>query len=201
MREYILHNTLDIQWLSFAPTWTLPTRDKTFDYQRIKQVWNDYCHDQIQAKGLALLWRIEIQKRGAPHWHGLLGCPRGSRFETKIPERKLDEDQFYASVLRDEMSNQWLAACSKMGFESMAKYEYADERAFDLRAVNWDSSRWIMYLMCRKASKSRSPKTSEDIGALSVVNIGRKDLTNQEISAGKNSTMYGDASRSGQDLV
>ena len=40
------------------------------DFARSKKLFADYCHE-IERSGRGMIWRIEIQERGALHWHGI----------------------------------------------------------------------------------------------------------------------------------
>ncbi len=45
-----------------------------------KKLWADYCR-RVSDAGLCMIWRIEIQERGAYHWHCIAGSPAGEKGE------------------------------------------------------------------------------------------------------------------------
>ena len=88
MRSFLLIHGPDHGWDSFGATFTIPGNRCSPSGELLppptpeesKNLWDHFCKHYIDRYGLGMVWRIELQKRGAAHWHCLIvskGSPAG----------------------------------------------------------------------------------------------------------------------------
>lgn len=72
MREFMLTHHSPRGWSEYCVTLTVPGSPLTPEEKR--RVWNLMTW-KCRHAGIGAVWRLEVQKRGAAHWHLLVSCP------------------------------------------------------------------------------------------------------------------------------
>lgn len=72
MRRYMLQHRVPDGWCTWGVTLTIPGPPLPGHME--KAIW-DAWRKTADKKGWAAIWRLELQKRGARHWHLLMGTP------------------------------------------------------------------------------------------------------------------------------
>lgn len=76
LRLYMLTHQPAVECREYGLTLTIPGPPP--DVETMRRLWSTYCRE-VARMGLGMIWRLEIQKRGSPHWHCILHEPVGSR--------------------------------------------------------------------------------------------------------------------------
>lgn len=107
LREYLLQHRFPDGCSEYAVTLTVP--GPPLSGVEAKKVWHHY-QVVLRQNGLMCVWRREIQKRGAVHWHLVVGVPAGWRWEGKnvILESSPESVQF-------ALSSWWLRVLDTLG--------------------------------------------------------------------------------------
>lgn len=74
MREWMLTHQGAEGFRTFGLTLTVP--GPPLEPDRARWLWNHFAKHCIVRGGMGAVWRIEVQKRGAVHWHCLLVAPK-----------------------------------------------------------------------------------------------------------------------------
>lgn len=53
-------------------------------YDQQKKLWVWFCRE-VDRRGWGMVWRMEIQERGALHWHSLIYIPKTCKLEWRAP--------------------------------------------------------------------------------------------------------------------
>jgi len=75
MRDYMLTHAPAVDSYEVGATFTIP--GPVMELPRTKRLWKDWA-DSCRKRGWAAIWRMEVQKRGALHWHCIVVVPVGS---------------------------------------------------------------------------------------------------------------------------
>jgi hypothetical protein len=75
MREYMLTHCAPEGWLTIGPTFTIP--GPVMPPREAAKLFADFSL-QVYKHGWGMIWRVEVQQRGALHWHALLIGPKES---------------------------------------------------------------------------------------------------------------------------
>lgn len=68
-RLLLLQNRPPENWEVFGCTYTVP--GPPLSYEESRAVWKKYC-ESLKRLPLVLIWRMELQERGAIHWHAIM---------------------------------------------------------------------------------------------------------------------------------
>ena len=73
MRDFLLTHQPAPGLKSYGVTLTVP--GPSIEPEQARRLWNHFQKNYLSRNGCGAVWRIEIQKRGAAHWHCLLAAP------------------------------------------------------------------------------------------------------------------------------
>lgn len=73
LRRWMLTHEPSIPCYEFGVTLTVP--GPAIETEQMKSLWKSASRE-IERNGWSGVWRLEIQKRGQPHWHLILHVPR-----------------------------------------------------------------------------------------------------------------------------
>lgn len=115
MRHFLMTMDLPGRFL-YNVTFTLPTTD--IDDEQERAIFARWSSDAVHA-GWSAVWRLQVQRRGARHWHLLIGIePHKIGARLRDPERFDSQD--YPERLRWQLGQldieeSWAAACDSIG--------------------------------------------------------------------------------------
>jgi hypothetical protein len=143
-------------WPTIGLTFTVPGPE--LPHGESRELWRTYCRDVDRAK-LAMIWRVEVQQRGALHWHAI-GTGEGEpglvayRFE----ETWRDVVNGLGVVEHTRPDWKYIVQARRMGLPG------ADKHAFHAN-IGGDAERgaWLRYLQDH-ASKAKQEQVPESIG-------------------------------------
>lgn len=72
MRHFLLSHSAPVGWSVCGATFTIPGHVLPDDLERA--IWKWFCRE-VERKGWGMVWRLELQKRGARHFHALCILP------------------------------------------------------------------------------------------------------------------------------
>ena len=72
MRRFMLERRPPKAWSVVGATFTIP--GPVMDKGKTDVLWNDWA-TRAAHMGLCAVWRVEVQQRGARHWHVIVGIP------------------------------------------------------------------------------------------------------------------------------
>jgi len=75
MRKFLLTHRVQHSLCTYGVTLTVPG---PVDVGASQKAFHQFCVE-VQQRGWCAVWRVEVQKRGALHWHLLMGLPAGAR--------------------------------------------------------------------------------------------------------------------------
>lgn len=154
LRETIFRTEPPEGWITSSCTFTIPPPEMTL--QESVKLWRDF-RDRTAKRGWAMIWRVEVQKRGQLHWHTI-----GFQPASAVPIR--DWSSLWHECLR-------IGPIDRM--RSRGAYDHAA-----IVDVQWEQrpnkSGWYRYL-CDHASKRKQEQIGEGIGRHWGV-VGRKVL-------------------------
>lgn len=148
-----------------------------------KKLWADFCHT-VQKAGWAFIWRLEIQARGALHWHVIAYPPLSYRSERLhgmeiFPGRSSD----YTAEAGYQLCEFWFSSLDALGprtfsppyrggkgewkkpitsVESLSALPGADRHAAVVQAGGQQGA-WLRYLQDH-ASKTKQEQIAVGIG-------------------------------------
>lgn len=165
MREWMLTHEAPQGWATHGVTLTVP--GPVLDMPSAKNLWKNFCR-KVEEQGWGMVWRIEIQLRGAHHWHAILTQPVRHPADISIlwddclrqlppVEHQTAKGQWYYG-LRTALPGAYLYACK---VESQG-----------------DRGAWLRYMQDH-ASKGKQEQIPEDIGRHWGV-VGRKSFVERE---------------------
>lgn len=99
MREMLLTSAPPDGWITGGVTYTIPGPVPT--YEEARQLWADHC-SRVNKLGWAMIWRMEVQERGALHWHTIVTLPHRSGQEERgsLALRSLELQELWAQALK-----------------------------------------------------------------------------------------------------
>ena len=186
MREAFIKYAPPDDYKAYAVTLTVPGPILTAAEN--KTLWKNFARS-IDERGISAIWRVEIQKRGALHWHALMFAPdeismrlkKGGRTMTVPAQYAIDETwsmcvESLGPVYFDPPyfgpNGTWkqgiISTKSRMGLPN------AHFRACVIESGNAESGSWARYMQDH-ASKAKQEQIPEDIGRHWGV-IGRSRL-------------------------
>lgn len=143
---------------NFAVTLTVP--GGVMPPKEYKTLFDGFCR-KLSRKPVLMVWRAEVQKRGALHWHCICSLPEGRRSN--------DIYELWWQCVHDlgafEDKEKGISGTSRMALNG------AHGHSCDVKAEK-DNDCWWRYL-CDHASKSKQEQIGENIGRHWGV-VGRK---------------------------
>lgn len=166
MREWMLTHQAPSGYHTHGVTFTIP--GPLLGLHDAKELWKDCCR-RVERAGWGMVWRIEIQSRGAHHWHAILILPKGdpeyigniwNDCLRKLPpvEHVVANTSYYG--LRTALPGAALHACNV--------------------DCGGDRGSWLRYMQDH-ASKGKQEQIPEDIGRHWGV-VGRKVFVERDSS-------------------
>lgn len=124
-------------------------------------MWMSYCRE-VTKTGCGLVWRVEVQQRGALHWHGILIGPPAVRYGTRrVTPEWVAKDLYWIAVIKclpiDEGGA--VGAFGRMGLPGAWQHSVVVEvdRSGGTRGA------WLRYLQDH-ATKQKQAQVGENIG-------------------------------------
>lgn len=74
MREFLVSHVAPRGWSSWGVTFEVPGDVRGCTVKHYAELWR-VMGQWVQRQGWGMVWRLELQKRNAPHWHCLLIAP------------------------------------------------------------------------------------------------------------------------------
>ncbi len=131
MREFLLCHEIPEDYWQLGVTLTIPGPALTDDES--KDLF-DYWSNRANKQGWALVWRMEVQKRGAKHWHLLLALPRDQAADSEGAERIVTDswlralDRFPIDIPESApLPNPWLGIKPDAVEKAMSQIDYVKE--------------------------------------------------------------------------
>lgn len=96
MREFMISHSVRPDYDQFSVTLTIP--GPALPVPMIKRLWKNFQMrlNRLQA---ACLWRLEVQQRGAAHWHCIIGLPQDRRVPWSSLQNTVEQKQTLLSIL------------------------------------------------------------------------------------------------------
>jgi len=159
MREWMLTYGPKDGWTTFGATFTVP--GPVLEMATAKNLWKHFCRE-VERQGWSMVWRIEIQSRGAHHWHAMISQ------QVKHPS---DIDLLWHSALRELPEVEHTTAKGYACTGKRTALPGADLYACKIEGGG-DRGAWMRYMQdhCSKAKQEQIP---EDIGRHWGI-VGRK---------------------------
>jgi hypothetical protein len=164
-RRFLMDNSAPPDWDNYAVTLTVP--GPVMEAKQYKDLWDNY-RKRLSKKKIIVVWRCEVQKRGALHWHCIASIPKQHTVRKQLRESK--------ALAIEWLVCDWWEAVRKLG--EVVNYETektiihhatsrmalfgAMEHAVDLQEEKQGDA-WWRYL-CDHASKAKQEQIGEDIG-------------------------------------
>jgi hypothetical protein len=166
MREWLLSHR-PAQGYSIASL-TLTVPGPPLIVPEIRKLWNLFGVT-LREMGMGAVWRMEVQKRGAVHWHCML-C-------WKTPSEEIEGDGFGQVWIA--MQRVWDNCLKSMGpvvhtcktggkelhgeFDNRTSIPGADRHAFVLQREEGDAMRWARYMQDH-ATKAKQEQIAQNMG-------------------------------------
>jgi len=114
LREFMLKNQPPDDYWTMGATFTIPGPVPTVP--EFKALWKDWTRKAEKDQWCAV-WRMEVQKRGAVHWHLLIAVPKWSStlMGDKINDGAPDAETLDRELLARDIQKSWMAALTRMG--------------------------------------------------------------------------------------
>ena len=169
LREALLTHYPPEGWMLGGFTITIPGPVMTPVESR--KLWNGYCL-KCHKEGWGMIWRMEVQARGAMHWHGNAIAPCVSRFDSIPPAAWLQlrmRDLWLGclaalpEVEHVTKNGRWIMAtrdCLPGAFERACCVEWRESIQAEPAIAD---SRWLRYLNDH-ATKTQQTPTGEGYG-------------------------------------
>jgi len=149
MREWMLTHKAPEGWELFGLTLTIP--GPIVEIKDAMKMWKHFCHNGIQASGWGMIWRIELQKRGQPHWHALVVAPACERNELDLKLMAENAIDYLGGV------DEWKGISSA---SSRMCLPYASSRAIDIRHDDGEGA-WLRYLQDHATKRKQAQIADE----------------------------------------
>ena len=174
MREYLLEHKPVEGLQVYGVTLTVPGPPIT--PQESAYLFDHFSKNYIVRNGCGMVWRIEAQKRGAVHWHGIIAAPTTlplSGFNTPLPaDTALRMYWFFALRVLGEI--EWKQVYQRgtlSGKSTRDRIQGASEHAVDIQ-TDGGRGAWLRYLQDH-ATKAKQEQISIGFGRHWGV-VGRK---------------------------
>ena len=190
MREYMLTHCAPEGWLTIGPTFTIP--GPVMPPREAAKLFADFSL-QVYKHGWGMIWRVEVQQRGALHWHALLIGPKESH-----PN---DVSMLWADCLRSLPALPEYQT-GKVTYQNISRAALpgADIRACVIPQGDAKRGAWLRYLQDH-TTKAKQEQIPESIGRHWGV-VGRKRFVQDDpiIKVGLTDRQYAKALRAFQRL-
>lgn len=140
----------------------------------VKKLWGDWCR-RAQAAGWGVVWRLEVQQRGAVHWHGLCYLPVEKDGRVHLADVCLSWEDALRRLGPFDYSPPLEVGSNKnlvYHVESLMCIPGANLHAVDVRSEGGSGGAWRRYLQDH-ASKSKQDQIAQGLGRHWGV-VGRK---------------------------
>jgi len=184
LRQFLVTHEFPSDWTAFGVTYTVP--GGPWPLEQYKDLWERYCKSKL-VEGHALVWRAEVQKRGALHWHALYGHPPHTVYwPTQLPSLIAYDwlqhlDRVWPEVAYPRMVTvDWQPGTGAVRIKGgrMSGWPGAFAHACDVRMSEPGRGAWFAYL-AQHASKFKEEQVGQDIGRHWGV-VGRKRILRAE---------------------
>ena len=115
LREFMLTNSAPADWLTLGISFTVPGPALVVD--ETKRLWDKF-RMLLKREEIGVIWRLEVQKRGAVHWHLIAICPKKIGYAPRLSLGGLGADIFSVS---------WFEALDSLGECEYPEHSYIDE--------------------------------------------------------------------------
>jgi hypothetical protein len=91
MRDFLLTHEPEQGLTSYGLTLTVP--GPPIEPENARRLWDHFAKHYLVRNGCGAVWRLEVQSRGAAHWHCLLSAPKkinGEKIEKVVLKWWLD---------------------------------------------------------------------------------------------------------------
>lgn len=170
LREFLLCMLPPDGWRVVGATFTVP--GPNLSPSDARKLWAWFSHE-VESSGACMVWRLEVQRRGAVHWHSVIASP------DRIPDRPLPGKR-KKGPLRPQAGffrELWWEAVGRLGplenyhpAGGRASYSVEDRMSLPGASVHaaciqGDGSRgaWLRYLQDH-ASKTKQEQMAEGFG-------------------------------------
>jgi len=174
MRLFLITHRPKDDHVCFNSTLTIPgpvmsAEEWRVNGQRIFHAW----HCFVLRQGWSCVWRLELQKRGQPHFHCLIGAPPETKVCAWWPETKCN--QLWPSW--QAIEGGWLQSLDVLGTK-LSRWKGAREFAVKTESRSEVEHVWFRY-MNDHVTKYKQEQVAEGFGRHWGV-IGRKHLQDRE---------------------
>lgn len=189
MREYLLTHKLPSKMVGFSCTFTIPGGPLPAEkMKQLKNTWQIY----LRRSGGCAVWRAEVQKRGAVHYHTIAGLPEFTDESVPAELRRKATKAFGV----DDLKKVWMRSLSSLGpihydeyvplkatdpkgikvngWPDLSAWPGADKYAVKVEALEDVYGAWKRYLQDH-VTKAKQEQIGKDIGRHWGV-IGRSDF-------------------------
>lgn len=176
MREFLIEHKPREGLKIYNITLTIP--DPPITPQECSHLFNHFSKHFVTRNGCGMVWRLEAQKRGAVHWHGILSSPPELRFKWAGGSAALPAEtalrEYWLTALRVLGKVHWsqeYQSGTLKGYSTRDGIEGARVHAVD---VQKDGGRgaWLRYLQDH-ATKAKQEQIVQGFGRHWGV-VGRK---------------------------
>lgn len=156
-------------WITLSATFTVPV---VLDIETKRRLWHDW-QGRARRAGWAAIWRLEVQQRGAVHWHVLIGMAPSSPLkltpETRIQLGGLNAEQSWFASLNSlgcvdwQGKGRYVPEVGRMVFGgSLSEYPGANKKAVDVKAI--DSEAGAYRYLLEHATKRKQAQIAHGLG-------------------------------------
>jgi len=178
-REWLLCWRPPAGWLVYSGTFTIP--GPVAAVSEMKHVWDTF-RTWVKNQGWCGTWRLEVQTRGALHWHVILGVPADLAGAEPLPCMTSDQiPGARLAAVADRVWPAWLRAVDELGRVPRSGWRGgcprsrlpgARRHAVELSNGAYAEGAWLRYLQDH-ASKRKQGQVGEGIGRhWGVINKG-----------------------------
>ena len=175
MREFMLCHRPNAETVAIGATLTIAGPSP--DVAEVRDLWKNWCR-AAQKRGWVIVWRLEVQQRGAAHWHCIMyvdieQVTRGGKVPQRLGEElvKLDIQKSWEKALREMGPVEGITDPKRyrvMGrkvasVDHRMCFDGADKYATDLQVKPTACGSWMRYLQDH-ATKSKQEQIAEGFG-------------------------------------
>lgn len=165
MRELMLTHEAPAGWYTCGPSFTIP--GPILPMEESKGLWKWFCRE-VERAGWGMIWRIEIQARGAHHWHCIMIQPVGHPAD--IMMLWMEALRTLPECDHQSKSGQW---CRGLRTALPGAHQHAVHISGE-----GDRGAWMRYLQDH-ASKGKQEQIPENIGRHWGI-VGKKHFVKRE---------------------
>lgn len=154
MREFMLTSLPPSEWQLLGATLTLPPE---VSFSAEKDIFKAFSRS-VQKAGFGMVWRMEVQRRGALHWHCLIAAPVTDSDRDTWRHFKGDGFNEFRGDTSSRVASMWHDSLQCAGFLTPAALKHSA----DVRGGG-DDGRWLRYMQDH-ASKSKQSQVADGRG-------------------------------------